>query len=129
MTVGGGGAGASISAADGNLSSLGDDIKAGRGGGSVGANTADPNIIGGGGSTGGLRNNSTDNSHKAGGGAGQDTWGGANRYSGRSLSITNTAIEYGIGGFTGTNAIANRGGGGYNGGNGGSGVIIVRVVV
>jgi hypothetical protein len=129
VTVGGGGAGASVSAGNGNLSSLGSDIKAGRGGGSVAAGTGDPNIIGGGGSTGGLRNNSTDNNHTAGGGAGHDTWGGTNRYDGRSLSITGSAIIYGLGGHTGTAGTANRGNGGFNGGAGGSGVVVVRVKV
>jgi hypothetical protein len=129
VTVGAGGAGDGIAAVNGNLSSLGSNIKAGRGGGSLSANTADPNTIGGGGSMGGLRNDSTDNYHTAGAGAGHDTWGGANRYDGRPLSVVGSVVVYGLGGHTGTTGTANRGDGGYNGGNGGSGTVIVRVEV
>ena len=129
VTVGAGGAGASVEAAFGNLSSIGSIAKAGRGAGACSAYSGAAGAArnGGGGGNGGFWDDGVQS--PIGSGAGLSTWGGATLQSGRSLSITGTSVEYGIGGHTGTNATANRGGGGFNSGNGGSGVVNIRVRV
>jgi hypothetical protein len=130
ITVGSGGSGISqINASTGNVSSFGTLIISGGGTGASGFNNAigdqgNSGTTNGGGSAG--YHCSSSSGTRPGGGAG----GLVNNYDGLTLNFTGTSVEYGKGGMTTADGSANTGGGGgYQGYNGGSGVVIVKVQI
>lgn len=119
VTVGGGGA----SGSDGGASSLGTILKSGGGQRGLVTNSRWDGT-GGGGSAGAYNSGDPAYAHTGGGAGG--TLYGSNSYSGVTLSITGSSVEYGAGGVSGAGT-ANRGqGGGPSTAAGGSGVVILR---
>lgn len=133
VTVGGGGSSSSTPTQVGGTSSFGSILEAGGGrspwvrGDATGAGVQYP-AHGGGGMSGGMGVGDTA-WNIDGGGQGGNVYG-ANEYDGISLNYEGSSIEYGRGGRSGINAVANTGGGGRNGSfSGAAGVVIVRVQV
>ena len=131
VTVGEGGAVGTYAQRVAGTSAFGEILKCGGGwGGEARYTTGGWNAQGhsGGGSGPGSQMGTTDIGMKGGGQGG--TVYGTQQTDGLPLSITGQEQEYGRGGYSGMPApVANRGDGGYGGGAGSTGVVIVRVAV